>query len=584
MSRKLTPFTILLGAVALIVACGESRPSGSDASAVVFDNGSTPSDAAVATMPPAPPLTGAERPAPPVKNTGDALERVAVATTESKVAAAPARPSVATPPLPSADLYNRARASAGESDGSGGLARESRPGGLRGLLGIGSVAESAAEAPSVSAPMAAAPPPPSAAPRPAPAPRSAARSAVARSSGSTSGLGGGGASPTKRARRARAPSAPGVLGPHTVRSDEAAAPTDIPMIPAAGRQMVPQRQVLTAGAVSDVDHRDSYISYLARHGNEAQRLRLEMSRRVRFLIIDAQRRPVHDAFVTLIGSDDRPFTGRTHADGIWDFFPGVSAPQMSGQVTVQVQRGQSMANALVEIPSHGDGQSYMIQLPNVSATLPRRLELAFVIDVTGSMGDELRYVNEEVTGIVERVRAAVPQIDVRVAATFYRDRGDSVPIEQIPFSSDLTVFTNRMRHVRATGGGDYPEDLDSGLAAAMHTLQWTQDGAARVMVVIADAPPQRYGDQQYDFHHAMEDAARRGIRLLPVAASGSNREVEFLFRAMGIFTSNPYLYLTDDSGVGGSHMEADSEHVSREMFSDMLTRLLIADLQGEGMH
>jgi hypothetical protein len=82
----------------------------------------------------------------------------------------------------------------------------------------------------------------------------------------------------------------------------------------------------------------------------------------------------------------------------------------------------------------------------------------------------------------------------------------------------------------------------------------------------------------------MLDASRRGIRILPVAASGADRVVEFLFRGMGVVTSTPYVYLTDDSGIGGSHMEADTESVSLEMFSDCLTRLLVSDLQGLGMH
>lgn len=364
---------------------------------------------------------------------------------------------------------------------------------------------------------------------------------------------------------------PGVLA----EADEAERPLS------RRQQIVPQ---LTAGAVADVDHRTDYLSYLQRHSGEAINLQLDMSRRVRFLVVDAQRRPVHDAVITLVGQNDRPVAGRTHADGIWDFFPGVVAPRMSGQVSVHVQSGAMTSQATVTIPEQGDGNAYVLQLQGVGAGLPNRLDLSFVIDVTGSMGDELRYVNEEITGIVQRVRAAVPQVEVRVASTFYRDRSDGIPIEQIPFSSDVSDFVARMRYVRATGGGDYPEDLSSGLAAAMNTLDWGSDGTARVMVVIADAPPQQYNDSQYTYREAMQDASRRGIRLLPVAASGSNPTVEFLFRAMGSLTSTPYVYLTDDSGIGNSHMEADSQNVSREMFSELLTRLLIAELQGEGMH
>ena len=85
-------------------------------------------------------------------------------------------------------------------------------------------------------------------------------------------------------------------------------------------------------------------------------------------------------------------------------------------------------------------------------------------------------------------------------------------------------------------------------------------------------------------NHAMAEASARGVRLLPVAASGADRVVEYLFRSMGAFTSTPYVYLTDDSGIGGTHMEADTDRIHVEMFAELLTRLLIADLQGQGMH
>jgi hypothetical protein len=44
------------------------------------------------------------------------------------------------------------------------------------------------------------------------------------------------------------------------------------------------------------------------------------------------------------------------------------------------------------------------------------------------------------------------------------------------------------------------------------------------------------------------------------------------------------VYLTDDSGIGNPHQEADTDRVAVEYFSDLLTRLVISDLRGEGMH
>jgi hypothetical protein len=344
---------------------------------------------------------------------------------------------------------------------------------------------------------------------------------------------------------------------------------------------------LTAASVGDVDRRGPYLDYLRRHGDEREQLGLDLSRRMRFRVIDAQNRPVNDARIALSGAGVQ-LTGRTHADGYWDFFPSMSAPQASGALTVRADVAGVGTQAVVALPSAGDGGDVTVRLPAIiappSMSGGAALDLGFLIDVTGSMEDELRYVNREVASIVQRVQAAAPGARIRVGATFYRDRLDDVRVAQIPFSTNVPGFAAAMQGVAAGGGGDYPEDMDAGLEAAMTHMAWSDGPAVRVLVVIADAPPQHYPDAQYHYRQAMADASRRGIRLLPVAASGADRSVEYLFRAMGAFTSTPYVYLTDDSGIGNAHMEADTDRVAVERFADLLTRMVISDLRGQGMH
>lgn len=347
-------------------------------------------------------------------------------------------------------------------------------------------------------------------------------------------------------------------------------------------QVAPQSRILTAASVGDTDRRGNYLSYLGRHPYEAQRTGLDMSRRTRMRVVDGQGVGIRGAVVRLSGQQGS-VTGRTQADGYWDYFPGVVG-EVGRSATATIETEHARAEVGVRLPAAGDGQDVIFHVQGARPTQARQLDLAFLIDVTGSMEDELRYVNAEVTDIVARVRAAAPEVAIRVGATFYRDRHDSRPLEEIRFTSDVPAFARAMRSVRASGGGDYPEDLHSGLAASFGRLQWSQDpSAVRMLVVIADAPPQRYATQ-FGHLQAMQHASRSGIRIVPVAASGADREVEFLFRAMATVTGAPYVYLTDESGVGNRHMEADTDRVAVEYFNDLLTRLVISDLNGQGMH
>ncbi len=339
--------------------------------------------------------------------------------------------------------------------------------------------------------------------------------------------------------------------------------------------------MLTAASVGDHDRRGNYLQYLNRHPFERTRLGLDMSRRVRFRVVDGNGDPVRMASIAIDGAP----AGLTHADGVFDYFPSLEQSQRDRSSVVEVRVGNEVARQRVFVPGMGDGQDVVFQFQGAHATAPRHLDLAFVIDVTGSMEDELRYINREVGNIVRDVHLAMPEVEVRVGAILYRDRRDQARLMEISMTSDVEAFSAALARVHASGGGDYPEDMNAGLEAALTRLAWSPSAnAVRVLSVIADAPPQHYRDASFTYRSAMRAAAENGIRLLPVAASGANREVEFLFRAMATMTSSPYLYLTDDSGIGGSHMEADTDRVAVEYLHEMLTRLLIDDLQGRGMH
>ncbi len=345
------------------------------------------------------------------------------------------------------------------------------------------------------------------------------------------------------------------------------------------RQQLP-RQLLTAASVGDHDRRDNYLEYLARHRGEASQLGLDMTRRVRFRVVDRDGQPVNDAEVRLL---EGAVVGRTHADGVFDLYPNVSPLSLRGRLPVQIVAGQVRATTTIDLPGYGDGEEVVFRL-GARATRPTALDLAFLIDVTGSMEDELRYVNTEIVDIVQRIRARRPEVTVRVGATLYRDRSDREVVQQIPFTTDVGGFSRALSTIHASGGGDYPEDMNAGLEAALGRMAWSRGNAARVLVLIADAPPKRYHQATFTYHDALRDAGQRGIRILPVAASGADRTVEYLFRAMGAYTSTPYVYLTDDSGIGNPHMEADTDRVAVEFFNNLLTRLVLSDLSGEGMH
>ena len=93
------------------------------------------------------------------------------------------------------------------------------------------------------------------------------------------------------------------------------------------------------------------------------------------------------------------------------------------------------------------------------------LDLAFLIDCTGSMGPHLNNTRNCVEKIVE---ASIKKYDnnVRVGFVAYRDIKTNVRFVQEPFSSDIQSVISQMKYLSTHNIGlniDTPEDVHGGM-------------------------------------------------------------------------------------------------------------------------
>jgi hypothetical protein len=191
-----------------------------------------------------------------------------------------------------------------------------------------------------------------------------------------------------------------------------------------------------------------------------------------------------------------------------------------------------------------------------SATSPGKkdtLDIALVIDTTGSMGDEIQYLKAEFMTIASTIALSHPNAQQRWSLVVYRDRGDDYLVRSFDFESALTTFRDNLAAQSAQGGGDFPEAPEEALSA-LTELSWSnEDATARVAFWVADAP--NHADQAESMATAIRDVASLGIHVYPVASSGIDELTELTMRSAAELTGGRYLFLTDDSGVGGAHKE-----------------------------
>ena len=335
---------------------------------------------------------------------------------------------------------------------------------------------------------------------------------------------------------------------------------------------------LTAGDWDDNLNFDFFRSYVsAFRASRPDLPAIAVEGRVTIRVTDERGSPARHAQVTVRSGQRECLTAPTGADGRLLFFPAHDCGQRGAgdafTVTAALAR-QGARPVTVQAPR---GDTWTVSVAGNGGPVGA-LDMALLIDATGSMGDEITYLQEEVRGIVESVRAASPGISLRFSLVVYRDQGDEYVTRVFPFTDDLDAFRRNLSAQQAGGGGDYPEALDQGMAA-LGDLKWRSGDVARVAFLIADAPP--HTERAAAYLEGVDRLRRRGVHIYPVGASGVADEAEYLMRLTAALTQARYLFLTDDSGIGNSHAEPHIPCYSVQKLDDLLRRMVLFELTGE---
>jgi len=341
---------------------------------------------------------------------------------------------------------------------------------------------------------------------------------------------------------------------------------------------------LRAGSIADGDDVNAYLDYRARIVESGITVRaLDLTDSTVFTVTGGNGLPVLDAVIefwdpTADRAAGAPVaTLRTTADGSVRFAPAAMAEGAGaltavvrvGETSVDVgfERGAPSVDVTVDAPGGVDG--------------PVPLDIHFVLDATGSMGDEISRLRDNMTSVANQIAALPSAPDVRFGMTVYRDEGDLFVTRTFDLTSDLQSFLAALGDVQADGGDDYPEALDEALADALEKPAWRRDGAVELMFLVADAPPQIGRSVPQPSTASAVAAARAGVKIFPVAASGTDDQAEYVMRELAFVSGGRFVFLS--YGVDGSSTATgDRSDISADDYDELpLDALVVRLVQDE---
>ena len=348
---------------------------------------------------------------------------------------------------------------------------------------------------------------------------------------------------------------------------------DIIVVDEYEESVLPQAGLLTAGEWNDNDNW-GFFTNLVNTGKITlpRQYGIMPTNRVSVTVTDKTNQPVVNAKARILdGSGNVIWSGITDKQGkVYLFAPDnqtVTTLEVESQGKVQTQPiavtdsvVDEQTNTVVwddgyEMTFDGEGKAYP------------QTEVMFVVDTTGSMGDELMFLQSEFTAIAEEVGTK----DTKYSINFYRDDGDEYTTKRYPFSDNIQEIQQKLNSESASGGGDLPEAVAEVLEETINDGGWSEE-SVKLMFMIFDAPP--HDGKEEMLENAIKAAAEKGIRIIPVVSSNSDRNTELFGRCAAIATGGTYIFLTDDSGIGSSHLEPIIGEHKVEKLYDIVIRTI----------
>jgi Mg-chelatase subunit ChlD len=332
--------------------------------------------------------------------------------------------------------------------------------------------------------------------------------------------------------------APAPMAAHKEAAAPAATGTSLALRAPAAAPLVTQSTSVKAGEWDDNANYREFLRWLGIESHLSFH-RVDLGRRQFLVVRDQDGRAIPGCEVAITDKHEHTTRLITASNGRAILFPGAEGLHGGDLVaTARCEEGSATRNFSMD---QDDGIVDLRLSGSRHLAAERAIDVAFVLDTTGSMSEEIAAVKET----IHRVTSSLEGINVRVRIGMveYKDRGDEYVTRIHPMTTDIRRFAGEVSEVRASGGGDMPESVNAGLHAAVADLEWQRDAVAKLAFLIGDAPPHLDYQQDFDYAADMQRAAHQGIQVFTIAASGMDDVGQVIWRQVAQYTGGTNMFV-----------------------------------------
>jgi hypothetical protein len=207
-----------------------------------------------------------------------------------------------------------------------------------------------------------------------------------------------------------------------------------------------------------------------------------------------------------------------------------------------------------------------------------RVEVAFVLDSTGSMSGLIEGAKQKIWSIANDIISRKPTPEVRIGLLTYRDLGDEYVTRLFDLTDDIdTVFAN-LQSFQADGGGDTPESVNQALREAVTRMSWTKGTAVlKIVFLVGDSPPHMDYVNDVAYPAVCKEAVKRGL-IIDTVQCGDNLDTMPIWQEIARLSEGSYVALAQSGNMAMVTTPFDDE-ISR--VSGEISRTVVAYGTGE---
>ncbi len=197
--------------------------------------------------------------------------------------------------------------------------------------------------------------------------------------------------------------------------------------------------------------------------------------------------------------------------------------------------------------------------PDNDSNSAPQVEVAFVLDTTGSMSGLIAGAKQKIWTIANRLKTAKPTPNIRFGLIGYRDRGDAYITQRYPLNENLDEVHRQLLRFEADGGGDTPESVNQALHEAVTAFEWSPSQEVMKMIfLVGDAPPHMDYEDDVKYPKSVKLAVSKNI-IINTIQCGSISGTDVVWREISRKAEGMYAAILGDGGNVASSTPYDEE-------------------------